>query len=229
MSDQDSSTNEYNKLRSIYKYHIDSYNALYQLKTKNEEDLRSIYKMIKTNLIASKKYLPENIIKDILNIIPYNNFFSKSYLALAKFISDDYHITKVKNIASISNYLFYKEYGIKLVNLYDFNKFTYEDLDILKEDTIYRAIINDDKERFIQFIEREGFDEDQKLKSKLYPKPNERYSLLELCCYNGAVDCFKLLRTKFNSEITQICLQFSFLGGNPEIMSECLKYQEPNY
>ncbi|EAX83072.1 hypothetical protein TVAG_259580, partial [Trichomonas vaginalis G3] len=54
------------------------------------------------------------------------------------------------------------------------------------------------------------------------------YSLLELCCYHGAVDCFKLLRTKFNSEITRECLDLSFLGGNQEIMSECLKYQKPD-
>ncbi|EAY07978.1 hypothetical protein TVAG_333030 [Trichomonas vaginalis G3] len=53
------------------------------------------------------------------------------------------------------------------------------------------------------------------------------YTLLELCCYHGAVDCFKFLRTKFSSEITQECLEFSFLGGNQEIMGECLKYKKP--
>ena len=88
--------------------------------------------------------------------------------------------------------------------------------------------MNNDKERFIQFTESDGFDKDQKLKSKLYPYYSKGYSLLELCCYHGVVDCFKLLRTKFNSEITQRCLQFSFLGGNPEIMSECLKSQKLN-
>ncbi|EAY05435.1 hypothetical protein TVAG_197360 [Trichomonas vaginalis G3] len=53
----------------------------------------------------------------------------------------------------------------------------------------------------------------------------EGCSLLELCCYHGAVDCFKLLRSKFNSEITKECIGLSFLGGNSEIMSELLKYQ----
>ncbi|EAX70032.1 hypothetical protein TVAG_016350 [Trichomonas vaginalis G3] len=85
-------------------------------------------------------------------------------------------------------------------------------------------------ETFISFTEREGFDKEQTLESTLYPYQLfiEGYSLLELCCYHGAVDCFKFLRTKFNSEITQKCLNLSFLGGNQEIMSECLKYQEPN-
>ncbi|EAX94342.1 ankyrin repeat protein, putative [Trichomonas vaginalis G3] len=85
-----------------------------------------------------------------------------------------------------------------------------------------------DLERFIIFTERDEFDKNQELKSSLYPYSNGKYSLLEICCYHGAVDCFKLLRTKFNSEITQRCLVLSFLGGNPEIMSECLKYQKPN-
>ena len=85
-----------------------------------------------------------------------------------------------------------------------------------------------DLERFIQSTENDGFDKDQTLKSDLYPL-DRRFSLLELCCYYGAVDCFKLLRSKFKSEISYTCLEFSFLGGNQEIMNECLKYQEPNY
>ncbi|EAY11174.1 hypothetical protein TVAG_498680 [Trichomonas vaginalis G3] len=103
-----------------------------------------------------------------------------------------------------------------------------ENLDILAENTIYRAIMDNDKDRFIFHAEKEGFDKDQKIKSELLPYIDYEYSLLELCCYYGAVDCFKLLRTKFRSEITETCLEFSFLGRNHEIMSECLKYQNPN-
>ncbi|KAI5522570.1 proteasome regulatory particle assembly, partial [Trichomonas vaginalis G3] len=218
--------NKYSELRSIYKHYIDSYIALYQLKT-DKEELKDIYKMIKTELIDSKKYFPEYIIKDILNIIPYNIRYSKSYLSLTKFISDEYHVQEVRNILPISNYLFLKEYGIKLDKSDDFEGINSENLDIHTEDTIYRAIMYNDLERFIQFTERDGFDKDQTLKSDLFPYSFRGYSLLELCCYHGAVDCFKLLRTKFKSEITEKCLQLSFLGGNQEIMSECLKHQKP--
>ncbi|EAY16280.1 hypothetical protein TVAG_423330 [Trichomonas vaginalis G3] len=228
MIDKDVHPSKYNKLRSICKYYIDSYLALYQLKTENEEELKSIYKMIKTELIDSKTCLPTNAMKDILDIIPYNNCYAKSYLFLAKLISDDYHVTKVNRVATIPNFLFYKEYGIKLDKSDNFETINSENLDIHTEDTIYRAIMNNDLERFITFTEREGFDKDQKLKCDLYPYSMRGYSLLELCCYHGAVDCFKLLRTKFKSEITETCLKLSFLGGNPEIMSECLKYQKPN-
>ncbi|EAY20596.1 hypothetical protein TVAG_162910 [Trichomonas vaginalis G3] len=228
MSDQDIHPNKFSELRSIFKSYIDSYNAIYQLKTQNEEELNQIYKMIKTELIDSKKFQPTYIIRDILNIIPYSNRYTKPYLYLAKLISDDYNITEVNNDSSISSILFYKESGIKLDKSIDYDQFNSENLDIHTENTIYRAIMYNDLERFITFTEREGFDKDQTLKSRLYQYPFYGYSLLELCCYHGAVDCFKLLRTKFNSEITDTCLELSFLGGNPEIMSECLKYKKPN-
>ena len=102
MSDQDIHPNKFSELRSIYKYYIDSYNALYQLKTENEEDLNSIYKLIKTELINSNKYPPQIIMRDILNIIPYNNRYTKSYLYLAKLISDDYHVTEVRRVKPVS-------------------------------------------------------------------------------------------------------------------------------
>ncbi|EAY10928.1 hypothetical protein TVAG_260130 [Trichomonas vaginalis G3] len=229
MSEQDIHPNKYGELRSIYKYYIDSYIALYQLKTENEGELNKIYKTIKTELIDSNKHPPQIIIRDVLNIIPYNNRYTKSYLTLAKLISDDYHVKEANRVDLISNYLFYKEYGIKLDKYDDFEKIKTENLAIHTENTIYRAIMYNDLEKFAFFIEREEFNEDQKLKSTFYPSTDkEGYSLLELCCYHGAVDCFKFLRTKFQSEITQTCLGFSFLGGNAEIMSECLKHQKPN-
>ena len=63
-------------------------------------------------------------------------------------------------------------------------------------------------EKFISFTEREGFNEDQALENELYPYEFMvgRYSLLELCCYHGSVDCFKFLRTKFNSKMPRIFL-----------------------
>ncbi|EAY13509.1 ankyrin repeat protein, putative [Trichomonas vaginalis G3] len=89
--------------------------------------------------------------------------------------------------------------------------------------------MDDDKISLIFFTEGEEFDKNQKLKSNLYPYSRGGFSLLELCCYHGSVDCFKLLRTKFQSEITPDCLRFSFLSGNKDIMNECLKVQKPDY
>ncbi|EAY20275.1 hypothetical protein TVAG_192510 [Trichomonas vaginalis G3] len=181
MSDQDVHPSKYNKLRSTYKYYIDSYIALYQLKTDNEEELNKIYKMIKTELIDSKKFPPKIIMNDILNIIPYNNRYAKSYLFLAKLIYDEYHVEEVNNLMYLPIILFYKEYGIKLDKSANFEEDYSENIDIHTEDTIYRAIMNNDLERFITFTEIDGFDKYQKLKSKLYPYSKNGYSLLELC------------------------------------------------
>ncbi|EAY16869.1 hypothetical protein TVAG_150200 [Trichomonas vaginalis G3] len=224
MSDQQ---NKFSELRSCCKYYIDAYITLYQLKTGNEVELNSIYRMIKTELLESKKYLPQNIIRDILDIIPFNNRYTKTYLSLSKLISDEYHVKNVKNVEDISNFLFYKEYGIQLDKSTNFEEDS-KDLDVHAENTVYRAIMDNDKERFISFTEREGFNKGQILKSNLYPNSEEGYSLLELCCYHGSVDCFKFLRTKFDSKITEKCLELSFLGRNQEILNECLKYQQPN-
>ncbi|EAY04784.1 ankyrin repeat protein, putative [Trichomonas vaginalis G3] len=197
MSEQDILPNKYSELRGIYKSYIDTCNALYQLKTENEEELNSIYKMIKTELIDSKKYHPRNIIYDILKLIEYNNRYKKSYLYLCKLISDDFNIKFIWNL----------------------------NVSIHENDTIYRAIMENDKERFIALTEGYSY---PLLRSSLYPYNSIGYSLLELCCYHGAVDCFKFLRTKYKSEIYNRCLELSFLGGNPEIMNECLKYRKPD-
>ncbi|KAI5488755.1 proteasome regulatory particle assembly, partial [Trichomonas vaginalis G3] len=189
MSDQDIRPDKYSELRSKYKYYIDSFNALYHLKAENDEDLNKIYNMIKTELLDSKKYLPSNIVRDILNIIPLNNRYAKAYLSLAKQISDDYHVKETNNVEDVSDYLFYKEYGIRFKKYIRFEKIITEKLDFLTEDTIYRAIKNNDLEKFISFTEREGFDKDQELCSRLYPALSG-CSLLELCCYYGSVDCF---------------------------------------
>ncbi|EAY03520.1 hypothetical protein TVAG_368910 [Trichomonas vaginalis G3] len=222
MTDQDIHPYNYSELRSKHKGYIDLYIALYQLKTEDEGDLYEIYNKIKAELIDSKICLLQNIIRDVLDIIPYNNRYARSYLFFAKHISDDYQVKEFNNGI-------YKEYGIKLGISGEFEKYKSENLDFLTENSIYRAIMYNDKEAFIFFIESEGFDEDQKLKSDLYPfTALKGYSLLELCCYYGAVDCFRLLRMNCGSKITITCLHFSFLSGNPEIMNECLKFQKPD-
>ncbi|EAY03661.1 hypothetical protein TVAG_145300 [Trichomonas vaginalis G3] len=95
--------------------------------------------------------------------------------------------------------------------------------------------MDDDLQAFIAFTEREGFCEDQKYMSDFYPdyvyayrntNYDNKYSLLELCCYHGSVNCFKFLRTKFNSKITHCCGQYSFLSGNPDIIAECINNQD---
>ncbi|EAY03946.1 hypothetical protein TVAG_314760 [Trichomonas vaginalis G3] len=222
----------YDKLMEICTGYNDVYNALYRLKTNDEEKLNAIYKKIKQNLIDSYHIPPDAIITEISELSIYNNRYMKSYLVIAKQIVDEYHLNHVKRINRVFNYLFYKEYSTVLnekeeTSFNDFEDSHYSS-DIHNQNSIHRSIMDDDKIALINFTEREGFDKDQKLKSDLYPfLEGHGISLLELCCYHGSVDCFKFLRTKFESEITRNCLRYSFLSGNPEIMNECLKVQKP--
>ncbi|EAY07455.1 hypothetical protein TVAG_499410 [Trichomonas vaginalis G3] len=232
MSKGETNQTHYDKLMEIFTGYNDVYNALYRLKTNDEEKLNAIFKKIKQNLIDSYKIPPDVIINDISELSVYNNRFMKSYLAIAKQIVDEYHLIQVNQITKVFNYLFYKEYNIVLNEngrkfFNDFEDSRYSS-DIHEQKTIHRSIMDDDKISLINFTEGEGFDKNQKLKSDLYPYAYKGLSLLELCCYHGSVDCFKFLRTKFQSEITPDCLRYSFLGGNPDIMNECLKVQKPD-
>ncbi|EAX93663.1 hypothetical protein TVAG_091980 [Trichomonas vaginalis G3] len=141
MSDQDTHPNKFSELRSKYKYHIDLYNALYQLKTENEEEINKIYKMLKTELIDSKKCLPHTIVNDIFCIILFNNRYTKAYLSLAKLIYDNYQLNEDITQEQSVRYIFYKEYGIKLNKSDNFETLILEDLSFQREDTIYRAIM----------------------------------------------------------------------------------------
>ncbi|EAX85728.1 ankyrin repeat protein, putative [Trichomonas vaginalis G3] len=222
----------YDKLMEIFAGYNDVYNALYRLKTNDEEKLNALYKKIRQNLIDSYQIQPDVIINDISELSIYNNRYMKSYLAIAKQIVDEYHLNQVNKINMVFNYLFYKEYNIVLnengqKSFNDFEDSHYSS-DIHEQNTIYRSIMDDDKISLITFTEREGFDKNQELKSDLYPYSAEGLSLLELCCYHGSADCFKFLITKFQSEITPDCLRFSFLSGNQDIMNECLKVQKPD-
>ncbi|EAY05189.1 hypothetical protein TVAG_058460 [Trichomonas vaginalis G3] len=100
-------------------------------------------------------------------------------------------------------------------------------LNSYENDELYKSIMKNDKESFIIQTGKEGFDENKVYDNGLFSTDNLQYTLLELCCYYGAVDCFKILRSKYKSEITDECLMLSFLSGIPDIVNECLKYKQP--
>ncbi|EAY22028.1 ankyrin repeat protein, putative [Trichomonas vaginalis G3] len=220
----------YDELMELNKGYINTFNALYNLKTFEENEIDKIYQDIKLNLIETKILFPDQILEAIGVASKFNNKYLKSYWAIFKKLFEEYRPNKFRSENSIINYFVYKEYG-HFINKRDldlFNVFEKQNisLDVHESNTIFRAIMDDNKILFISFIESEGFNDKMQLSSMFYP--DKLLSLLELCCYHGAVNCFKLLRTKFKSTITQRCLHYSFLGGNPDIMNECMKEQNPD-
>ena len=156
----------------------------------------------------------------------------KSYWTIFKKIYEEYHPKLNDSIQPIFHYLAFQEYGIVFNenNKKSFQKYESQNitLDVHEKCTVYQAIMEDDTNLFILFPESEDFNQDQRLENDFYPDYKGGLSYLEACCYHGAKNCFKLLRSKFDSEITQRCLCLSFLGGNQEIMSECLKVFKPD-
>ncbi|EAY08269.1 hypothetical protein TVAG_404370 [Trichomonas vaginalis G3] len=224
--------NRYKELEIIGKDIIDATTKLYNIKTFDEDEINNIYQEIKSKLIETKILSPDRILLAIRTAGICRNKYLSSYLALFKKVTEEYHPEQMKSQSKAYMFTVYKDYDI-LAFVSTPEKLENEDtknygLDVHENNTIYKAIKDDDIVSFIGFTERDGFDENQRLISLLYPVSKDGYSLLELCCYHGSVKCFKLLRTKFKSAITQTCLQFSFLGGNPDIMSECLKEVQPD-
>ncbi|EAY17753.1 hypothetical protein TVAG_015820 [Trichomonas vaginalis G3] len=144
-------------------------------------------------------------------------------------IYEEYHVKQINELSPLLNYFLQKEYGIVLCDLDKsyWKKYENYSLDLHEENTIYRAIMDKDLKTFIGITETGDFKKNQKFGSDFYPSEKTGYSLLELCCYHGASNCFKYLISEFYSEITPTCLELSFLRGNSEIFSECLKYHEP--
>ncbi|EAX88961.1 hypothetical protein TVAG_054010 [Trichomonas vaginalis G3] len=203
------------------------------LKSCNETEIFKLYDDIKNKIIETKILLPSQVLTIITNASLYNNRYTRSYWTLCKRLIEEYHPNQIQFNSHIFYYFYYKEYGVVFDKPIQRSIYKYEhfenSLDVHEKNTIYEAIMNDNKELFISLTEISNFKHNQILKSDFYPNnSNQGYSLLELCCYYGSVNCFKFLRTKFNSKITPTCLQFSFLGGNPDIMSECLKSQKPD-
>ncbi|EAY17549.1 ankyrin repeat protein, putative [Trichomonas vaginalis G3] len=172
------------------------------------------------------------IIEAVQMAAAFNNKYFRSYLKIFKKVYEEYHPAIYTPPSPAMLYFLYMDYGVLAfgITLQTIQKLELKGfvLDVHPENTIYRAIMNDDIQSFIAFTERAGFDENQRFYNDFYEYSSRGYTLLELCCYHGAVNCFKLLRTKFNSIISEKCLQMSFLGGNQEIMSECMKQVKPN-
>ncbi|EAX98980.1 hypothetical protein TVAG_431890 [Trichomonas vaginalis G3] len=87
-------------------------------------------------------------------------------------------------------------------------------LHIKDESPFFKALINDNLGEFISLTN--GGKETSTL-------------TLQFCCRHGAINCFNYLRSERNITIDSLCLCNSFIGGNLDIIKECLKYKEPDY
>ncbi|EAY20219.1 hypothetical protein TVAG_021660 [Trichomonas vaginalis G3] len=143
----------YEEFLEVFHDAIVTLKALYRLKAKTQDEITRIYKEIKRNLIKMKVFTPSQILSAISCAAIYNNRFLRSYWALFKIIYNKYQPKTLDNLTPLFNELFRLEY--ELQNKSDISTL----LEFHEENTIFRAIMDDDIQAFIAFTEREGFDE----------------------------------------------------------------------
>ncbi|EAX90500.1 hypothetical protein TVAG_311280 [Trichomonas vaginalis G3] len=207
----------YDVLMDSLKEYNDILCRLYRLKTSRKGDIDAFFKEIDKQISKYLEYSSKyDFLVTITNAAKGNNGYIKSYLTLMGKILQKYHPNDLYE-TSFGQYILEKYFGIKST---ESNQSKIGDL--------LKSLIYDDVKLLVSYTELSEFSHIDSINFTDFPCVKSHLTLLETCCYYGSVNCFKFLRTKFSAEITELCLQLSFLGGNPDIVSECLKYHEPN-
>ena len=211
----------------LNKDYINTFEALYRLNTSDNGKIEELFQRIKIHLIETKLFTPTEIIKSIKYAAQFNIRYIGSYMILLKIFLQEYPKTYDSLIILFQHILIGKipieSAYVELVFDYHYNHYA---SDKNGEIFIVKMIMNDDIKAFVSFIESEYAENDYKLNLA-------SYRFYQYCCYYGAVNCFRFLRTKLKckndlSGFPRECLNYSFIGGNPDIISECLKWYKPN-
>ncbi|EAY07289.1 hypothetical protein TVAG_223520 [Trichomonas vaginalis G3] len=177
------------KLENDYQDYIHTWDEIYQINSDSNISIAKLFKEIKTNLIDTGYFTPQEMIKKINKASESRLRYRHAYIKIMNKLAKEYHCENMLKISSLSEY------------------------DNLIKNTYQEAILNDDEKSLLEFMKRERLD------------PSE---LLANCSLNGAENCFKLLRTKFNARVTKNCVANAFRGNNKYIIKECLKKQQPD-
>lgn len=89
---------------------------------------------------------------------------------------------------------------------------------IPRENSIEEIIMYDKIDKFKEYVVQNSF---EYIRIKIYGF--FRLNAIESCCYFGSLNIFQFIISCLNQEITSDCLEYSFIGGNTDIINECLK------
>ncbi|EAY11610.1 hypothetical protein TVAG_081820 [Trichomonas vaginalis G3] len=204
----------YDALMDSVKELNDIFHRLYRLKITSAGEINAFFKEIDNNF---GDCLKSDLLQAISSALRANNRYIMTYLTLMQKFYQKYPDLNSQHDSSLGEHILQKYFGITVTKPYQF-----------KISNLLKSIIYDDVKLLAPFTEQNEYSHLQEIDFSYFPCVKNKLNLLETCCYYGSVNCFKFLRSKFSSGVTKVCLQLSFLGGNPDIMSECLKYQKPN-
>lgn len=92
--------------------------------------------------------------------------------------------------------------------------------------------MHDQIEDFKEFISENAL-EKIRIRIPVIPPPliynfSSDLSAIEACCYFGSVNIFYFIITNLAGDVSEACLQLALIGGNTDIINECMKHQNLN-
>lgn len=213
-------TDLYERMMDKYGYYQDYIDHIINI---NPQELDSLLKFI-IDKYETNKINPHIIYETIAQVCENTLRYVREYW----FLYDNFyqHCKEMPYLYAdihIIGALFVKKYDIE-IDWYDKyecckDKDFDEILNYYDSNPIMHCILYDDIKSLKEIIDSSlDFDFNQQLFEK---------SLIENCCYCGALECFKFLRSN-GVDITKRCLDNSILGRNKSIINECLQHVKPD-
>ncbi|EAY18993.1 hypothetical protein TVAG_246710 [Trichomonas vaginalis G3] len=165
---------------------------------KSNEPIEDMCSIIANTLISKYQLSINQLTKLIHETIRYNYASGANYVKILKQIGAD--------LAGVSDYHFETEGSIKFIVMHD-------QIDEFKEYLTQNSISGNIFLKIPNFV----------YNANHYLKYSAELSLIESCAYFGSVNIFYFLISNQICKITKRCLCYSVIGGNQDIINECLK------
>ncbi|EAY14926.1 ankyrin repeat protein, putative [Trichomonas vaginalis G3] len=177
--------------------------------------------LIKNVLIIKYKMPVEQLLKSIFVAINYNFRSIKLYINIINNILSNYPISEPKAIILFNSV---EKYNLQFIHNTD-NIFHAEFTDdpFPKEDELLYFIIYDQIGKFKEYVTEHSLED-----IDIFIPDISYISPIEACAYFGSINIFTFLHLSLDQEITEECLNLSFIGGNTDIINECMKEQDLN-
>ncbi|EAY19346.1 hypothetical protein TVAG_452600 [Trichomonas vaginalis G3] len=189
-----------------YDDYFEVYDKLFNIKLSDSVD--EFYQLV-TNFFNKYRISRITFFSSLMYAVKYNYGSLMLYIKLFNLINENYPISQSllsqKLLRSMEKYLHIITQEID-------NSFP-------KEDEIGYFIMFDQIDKFKEYAINHSV---ERLRMK-YSAILRRNSILENCAYFGSVNIFNFLLTNSGFKITSRCLRNAIIGGNTDIINECMK------
>ncbi|EAX90587.1 hypothetical protein TVAG_221300 [Trichomonas vaginalis G3] len=208
---------ESSKLKK-YDDFIEAYNNLYHIQS--DESVEESFNLITTILISKYQLDLYALIMSLFVAVKCNYRSAKLYAKILNQICAKYSITSLPFKSLKTEAL-----SVNLnINSSDIIQFELDTKRFPKENEIGFIIMHDKIDKFKTFVAEKSI---KKIRISI-PCHFEMLSI-EACCYYGSVNIFSFLVSSMNIPISEKCLELAFIGGNTDIINECMKSRKVDY